>query len=349
MTLLAAVIAAAALGASAPAPAPPPAAPVRQIVNVKANVWRAGNGNFWSLYVVTPAGILLVDPVNPDFAGWLKGELARRHPGLPVRYVVYSHSHWDHIEGGEVFADTALFVAQEGMRRNMDGRFPHMPGGFVDLNDNGKIEIDEVRDRPTHPEYNGVCGSNFFVGHDLDHDGHMTSAEYFSKIRPPDLTYSDRMTIVLGGETVELVFPGKNHANDGTVVYLPAERVAYSVDFPADALVGKSMRSLPSACGNFDSHPLAEWFKSFRTLEALDFDLLIQAHGPGPFTKADLVEVHGFLEDLAAAVSGGMSAGKSLEELKRTIRLDKYKDWAFYDRLLQNNIEAAYNNLKIYR
>jgi glyoxylase-like metal-dependent hydrolase (beta-lactamase superfamily II) len=350
--MMAALVLAAA-PATPPPPTPPPAAapatPVRAIANVKGNIWRAGNGNFWSLFVVTKDGILLVDPVNPDFSAWLKGEFGKRFPGVPVRYVVYSHSHWDHIEGGAVFADTARFVGQEGMLKNMDGRFPHFPGGFIDLNKNGTVELEEVRDRPTHPEYNGVCGSNFFVGHDLNHDGHMTPPEYFSLIPKPDITYSDRMTIVLGGETIELVFPGKNHANDGTVVFLPKERVAYSVDFPADALVRASLRSLPSACGNYDSHPIAEWIKSYRTLESLDFDTLVQSHGPGPFTKADLIEVREFLEDLTAAVSAGMAAGKSLDELKKTIRLDKYKDWAFYEKLMPDNVESAYNNLTIYR
>ena len=335
--------------AKPPAPAAAPAPPVRTITNVRGNVFRASNGNVSDVYLVTPAGIVLADPMTMEFATWLKGELARRHPGIPVRYVIYSHSHWDHIEGGDVFADTALFIGQERMLKNMDGRFPHMPGGFVDLNNNGTFELDEVRDRNAHPEYNGVCGSRFFDEKDLNHDGHVTPAEYYSKVRRPDLTYSDRMTLRLGGETVELVFPGLNHADDGTVVFFPAERTAYSADFPADALVRDSMRSLPSACGNFDGHPVSEWIKSSRTMESLDFDILVQGHGARTFGKQDVVEGREFMEDLVAAVSAGMAAGKSLDELKRTILLEKYKSWAFYEKLRTDNIEAAYNNLKNYR
>ncbi|MEO6340586.1 MAG: MBL fold metallo-hydrolase, partial [Caulobacteraceae bacterium] len=142
-----------------PAPAAAPAPPIRQITNVRGNVFRASAGNVSDVFLVTPAGIVLVDPMNVEFATWLKGELARRHPGVPVRYVIYSHSHWDHIEGGALFADTAVFVGQERMLKNMDGRFPHMPGGFTDLNNNGQFELDEVRDRNAHPDYGGVCGS----------------------------------------------------------------------------------------------------------------------------------------------------------------------------------------------
>jgi glyoxylase-like metal-dependent hydrolase (beta-lactamase superfamily II) len=321
----------------------------REIIKVTDDLYRAKNGTWYGMFLVTPEGILLVDPLNTDFAKWLKTPFEERFPGLPVRYVIYSHSHWDHIEGGAVFADTARFVGQEGMLRNMDGRYPHMPGDMVDRNGNRQFEVEEiVRPGMEHP---GICGmpENFFRTHDRDHDGHMTPAEYYEEVRPPELVYSERMQIILGGKKIELIHPGKNHADDGTVVFFPDERVAFSADFPADALVRGSLKSLPSACGSFDQHPMAEWIRSYRTIESLDFDLLAQGHGDIQFKKADVAEARQFFEDLMAAVSKGISEGKSLDELKRTVLLENYKGWAFYDRLRVDNIEAAYNNLKTYR
>lgn len=121
------------------------------------------------------------------------------------------------------------------------------------------------------------------------------------------------------------------------------------MDFPADALVTYSLRSLPSACGVFDQHPMSEWLRSFQSIEALDWDVLVQGHGLVTFTKADVAELRGFYEDLRNAVTAGMAEGKSLAELKRTLLLEKYKSWAYYDRLREDNIEAAYLNLKSYR
>ncbi len=352
LAALASTSPAVAQAAAAAPPAPPPGPrgpPPRVITKVTGNIYRAGNGNWWSLFVVTSGGIILVDPINPDFAAWLKGQLAQRYPGVPVRYVIYSHSHWDHIEGGAVFADTAKFIAQEGVARNMDGRFPPMPGDMVDRNDNGTFEQEEI-DIPanTHP---GICGMPpfWFKHQDRNGDGHMTPAELFADVVPPDITYSDRMTLKLGGETVQLIFPGKNHADDGTVLYFPAERVVFSTDFPADALVGTSMRSLPSACGAFDQHPMSEWIKSYRTIEALDFDILAQGHGSALFTKADVTEGREYFEYLRDQVQAAMSRGESLEQMRHTLMLEKYKDWAYYDRLRVMNIEAAYNNLRIYK
>ncbi len=157
------------------------------------------------------------------------------------------------------------------------------------------------------------------------------------------------MTIRFGGKTIDLVFPGKNHANDGTAVLFRDERVLFTTDFPADALVQKTMRSMPSACGPFDGHSMDEWIKSYRTIEALDFDISVGGHGTVPFTKADIAEGREFFEYLKREVQAAMSKGMSLEQMKKTLMLEPYKDWRHYEQLRTWNIEAAYYNLKIYK
>jgi len=39
----------------------------------------------------------------------------------------------------------------------------------------------------------------------------------------------------------------------------------------------------------------------------------------------------------------------SLEQMKESILLEEYKDWAYYDRLRVKAVEAAYLNLTRYR
>ena len=357
LPLLAALAASTALAQPAPAAAPTPpavrAAPPRPFVQIKDGLWRAGQGNnWWSLIYDTPDGLLIVDPLSPEFATWLKGELAQRFPGKKVRWIVYSHTHWDHAAGAGAFADDhPHIVAQERALTNMDGRWPHMPGAMTDRNHNGRLDNEEmVIATLEHP---GICGmgQGTFESIDKAHEGSLSGDEWFAAtgVVKPDVVYSERMTILLGGRRIELVFPGLNHADDGTVVFFPAERVVFSADFPADALVTTSMRSMPSSCGAFDQHPLSEWIRSYRTIEALDFDILAQGHGAVLFTKADVTEGREYFEYLRDQVSAGMAAGKSLDVLRDTLMLEKYKSWAFYDRLRVMNIEAAYHNLSIYK
>lgn len=320
----------------------------RQIVHVTGDVYRANNGNWWAIFMVTPDGIILGDPLNVPFATWLKGELDDRF-GLPVRYVVYSHSHWDHAEGGRVFADTATFVAHANMLLNMDGRYPQMPGDMVDRNNNGLIDPEDIA-IPTNAKP-GICGmfDGFHAQVDINDDGVVTPAELQRNIVPPDIVYGDRMQIELGGKRVELVHPGLNHSNDATVMLFPEERVLFATEFIADALVTNNIRSLPSACGPFDGSPMDEWIRSYRAVEALDFDIVAGGHGRELFDKQGVIETRIYFEALKHAVSEAMAEGLSLAEMQDSIELGQYADWVNYDRLLRDNIEAAYLNLKLYR
>jgi len=91
----------------------------RSITKIGADLYRFQNRAHYSVFLVTPEGILVTDPINADAAKWLKAELANRFPGVPIRYLVYSHSHADHISGGEVFADTATVVSHERARQRI--------------------------------------------------------------------------------------------------------------------------------------------------------------------------------------------------------------------------------------
>jgi glyoxylase-like metal-dependent hydrolase (beta-lactamase superfamily II) len=320
-----------------------------EIINIKGDLYRARSNNYYAIFLVTPEGIILSDTINARFATWMKEQFAERFK-VPVRYVIYSHSHWDHVEGGAVFADTARFIAHENMARNMDGRIPQMPGDMIDRNNNGTFELNEIVEPMTSNQNRCGMPGGFHQSHDRNGDGRMTPAEMMADIRKPDMFYSDRMKIVLGGKTVELIHPGKNHSDDATVLYFPAERVAYATEFIADVAIGATgnVKAFPSACGPFDGHPLSEWIKSYKTVESLDFDVFAGGHA-ALGTKADVTEYRRFFEDLVAEVSLGMSQGKTLAELQQSLTMEKYKDWSGYQQRRIPTIESAYNNLKMYR
>ena len=86
--------------------------PIRAITTITGNLYRFQNNGHYSVFLVTPAGIIATDPIDKDAAGWLKAEIARRFT-VPVKFVIYSHGHGDHASGGEVFADTATFVGHD--------------------------------------------------------------------------------------------------------------------------------------------------------------------------------------------------------------------------------------------
>jgi glyoxylase-like metal-dependent hydrolase (beta-lactamase superfamily II) len=135
--------------------------PEREIMRVSADLYRFRNAGHYSVFLVTPAGIIATDPIDADAARWLKAEWAKRF-AKPVKYLIYSHDHADHISGGEVFAETAVVIAHE----------------------RAKDAIVKER-RPT---------------------------------AVPDLSFSDRVTVELGGKRVELSYLGRNHSDNSMVM-----------------------------------------------------------------------------------------------------------------------------------
>ncbi len=95
-----------------------------QSVEVADGVYSFGGGPFayYTMFVISDEGVIVADPVNPDLAQAMMREI-RGITMKPIRYLIYSHNHWDHISGGQVFKDAGAVVishveAKEAIRPN---------------------------------------------------------------------------------------------------------------------------------------------------------------------------------------------------------------------------------------
>jgi glyoxylase-like metal-dependent hydrolase (beta-lactamase superfamily II) len=333
---VAGLIVAAVLGGSvwAQPPAAPASPPVRTITQVTPNLYKVNSGAgvaAVTVFLVTAEGIVLADPLNPEFAAWLKGELATRFPGRPVRWVIQSHYHYDHARGGGIFSDTANFIAHENMRTNLRlpiGQAPP-PGETTDVDGDNRLNKSEA---PA-----GI--RNNFDRYDVDRDGFVSQDEQNADIRWPGIVFKDQYTITLGGQRVQLIWAKNRHTSDMIDVFFPDERVLFAGDYVW----------INRMCCNFafDRRPISTWIASIKALEALDFDVLINSHWESG-TKLDMIAFRLWFEDLQAAVAAGIKEGRSVDELQKTIKLEKYRTWAGYEMQLPAIIQSAYTSLTKY-
>lgn len=101
------------LGWLAQVPAAYAQAPKFETTKVAEGVYSFRHQFHRNMFVVTSDGVIVTDPISPEAATNLMAEI-RKVSDKPVKYVIYSHEHWDHILGGKVFKDGgAQFVAQE--------------------------------------------------------------------------------------------------------------------------------------------------------------------------------------------------------------------------------------------
>jgi glyoxylase-like metal-dependent hydrolase (beta-lactamase superfamily II) len=124
------MLAAVSLGvvAHAQQPAAPPFATTK--VDGTDNVYIFRYGNHQSMFVVTSGGVIATDPIGygrPQAVVTYVDEIKKVAGGQPIKYLIYSHHHFDHIAGGKPFKDAGATIiahkrAQERLQQIKD---PH--------------------------------------------------------------------------------------------------------------------------------------------------------------------------------------------------------------------------------
>jgi glyoxylase-like metal-dependent hydrolase (beta-lactamase superfamily II) len=254
---------------------PPPFATTK--VEGTDNVYIFRYGNAQAMFVVTSAGVIATDPIGygrPQAVTTYIDEI-KKVTNQPVRYVIYSHHHYDHIAGGKPFKDAgATFIAHK----------------------NAKQRLERLKDPHT------VI---------------------------PDETVDNNRTIRLGDTTLELIYLGLNHSDSMLVMWLPKEKIIFTVDWlPVGSLPGRGM---------IDFYPL-EAENSIKQVLALDWERLIPGHPGAPDgrlgTKKDAQDQLTFLQDASEAVKVAAREGKCWEPVEKEMKLPKYSSWPNYETAL---------------
>ncbi len=99
-------------------------------------------GAYRNIFLVTDDGVIATDPMGADSAGILRAEIAKI-TDKPVKYLVYSQSHWDHVTGGKIFKDEgAQIIAHERCATNIAARpHPDLIAPDITFSDTYSVEL----------------------------------------------------------------------------------------------------------------------------------------------------------------------------------------------------------------
>lgn len=122
--LMTALVAAPQAQTPAPAPAAAPTPPPFATTKVEGTdgVYIFRFGGHQSMFVVTKDGVIATDPIGlrrPAAKAYI--DEIRKITQAPIKYVIYSHSHYDHIAGGQPFKDIgATFIAHNNAKKRLE-------------------------------------------------------------------------------------------------------------------------------------------------------------------------------------------------------------------------------------
>lgn len=266
-----------ATASSTPLAAAPDFDPSKPVMTeLKSGVYQYSQFFYNSLVVVTDEGVIVTDP-SGEVRAEAMWEAIQALTSKPVKYVIYSHDHFDHSRGGQIFkAQGAEFVSQE------------------------------------------KCTE-------------LLSRDLEDRVVEPDITYEDKYAIKLGGKQVDLHYFGPNDGDCMSVIHMPKEKVLLAMDWHLPGYVNEPYR--------LNTHNYVAILNTFeRTLQQLEFDTVISGHMPSSSPQA-FQEDHRFHKALFDAVWSGMQAGKTTEELKKSIKLPEFSHWRGYEENLPAHIE----------
>ena len=108
--------------AAEPAAAPKPPPYETRKVEGTDNVYIFRYGGAQSMFIVTSAGVIATDPLGyaRREASQIYVDEIRKITNQPIRYLIYSHHHFDHIAGGKAFKDAgATIIAHQRAKERL--------------------------------------------------------------------------------------------------------------------------------------------------------------------------------------------------------------------------------------
>jgi cyclase len=154
------------------------------------------------------------------------------------------------------------------------------------------------------------------------------------RLATPNIEYRDKMTLNVGDRTLELYYLKNVHSEADTAIWLPKERIVFTA---ASVTVKRFGNHRP-----FVSIP--DTLSAIKMMKALNPEVVVPGHGT-PGTAKILDDMEQYYNLLLERVGAMAKQGKSLDEIKKELRMPETADWEGEDRF-PNNIEAAYRAIK---
>jgi glyoxylase-like metal-dependent hydrolase (beta-lactamase superfamily II) len=280
-----------------------------------------GRGNVASkgAFIVNQDDVLVVDThFRPSWAKDLIAEI-RKVTNKPVRYVVNTHWHNDHVQGNQayvsVFGNGVEYIAQHNTREDMASKA--IPGVKDQLNKDVPDRIS--RTEKMLAEGKAPDGTPLTEQAKANLSARLASDKaYLEELKSiqitlPTITFDRSLVLHKPDRNIHILFFGKGHTRGDVVVYLPKEKVLISGDLLTNGI--PFMR---------DAYP-SQWVGTLESVRNLDWDKAVPGHGDVQTGKATMDNLISYMKDMVAAVKSAIGKGTSLEDAKKSIDLTKYQ------------------------
>ena len=268
-----------------------------------------------SIAVIGDDGVLVVDSGHfPSATRRMIGEI-RALTRQPVRFLVNTHWHPDHIRGNAIYREAfpgVAIVSTSSTRDPFDSDFDRDEPALM-RDQLGKVR----RALETGKSSSGAeltDRQRKYLGEGARELELMLPDIAQAPTLKPSLTFSEAITLHLGKREVKVMFLGRGNTGGDAVVYVPDSKVLITGDlvvYPA-----------PYAFGSF----IGEWAPTMRKLIGIDAQAIVPGHGPVMRDKAYLTLLAELLESVSSQVRQAAKEGLSLEDVRKKLDVQRFRE-----------------------
>ncbi len=260
---------------------------------------------------VNSQDVLVVDSHSkPSAAASLIAQIKKEITPKPVRFVVNSHFHWDHIQGNSAYRANGAkvdFVASEPTKDLMAREARNRLKESMDA---VPAQIEALKARMSKA---ASAGERAFCREQIRQaEAYLAEMKNFSP-ELPTIAFARSHVIKDRTHDLHIEFHGRAHTAGDVIVFCPQKRVAAT----GDMIHG----FLPYAS---DGYPKT-WPKTIDSVASRAFDKILPGHGPVHPTRDRMIQMRNYIEEITARIDEGRRAGKTAAELKKTITVASLK------------------------
>lgn len=270
-----------------------------------------------STIVIGKECILVVDAGGSMESGRLLVAQIKKLSPLPVRYVVNTHWHYDHVLGNAAITDAwsgVHIVAHDETKRIGETWAQYYPQRALSTFDATRTRA--AAEATTGKAADGrVLSSYELTVSKAQHENIDRLERKFKESRYmlPTMTFADRLSLDLGGRTVDVMHQGRGNTPGDAIVWVREAGIVAT----GDLLVH------PVPYG-FNSFP-ASWMNVMDVLREMRAGTLVPGHGPLQRDHQYLNTVTDLLKDVVRQVRACVAKNMSLDDTRKAVDLSRWR------------------------